>query len=340
MLNAIRVFLRWGACITMAGAALGASAQTAAVDLVNAPAGSAAMTPIALSNGVRWSVDKGGPWNDGSAINQGAFYTIRGTNGAQTFTFSETVDLRFEVSGFQGWGEGLALPAGTSCTVPNASFTWSSTSHVVQHINTYVNSDGWVRIPCTLNAVSALTVNGDGIYFTAPSPNAPDIVNGYQRGVYSISVARLNAITATFSTLPASVAAGSTVAATLTCQNTGPDALNVVSCVPSVQSGGGTVSNVMCSPAAGGAVASGASMVCTFDYTAPPTAGPVVFAGNASAAAGAFNNPVTSTTTAAAAVALAASGVQTVSTLEGWALGMLGALIAGVAALRRPRHQG
>ena len=78
-------------------------------------------------------------------------------------------------------------------------------------------------------------------------------------------------VSATFTGLPSVVGPGDTVSATLTCTNaitSSGDATNVT-CVPSVPGGAGSISNVVCAPASGNDLAPGASMACTFDYTAP-----------------------------------------------------------------------
>jgi uncharacterized repeat protein (TIGR01451 family) len=76
-----------------------------------------------------------------------------------------------------------------------------------------------------------------------------------------------------FSNLPTLLSPGTRYSGlTLTCSNAaGGAAALAASCAPGVSAG--TVTGVACAPASGSAVAAGASVVCTFDYTSPGTAG-------------------------------------------------------------------
>ena len=277
---------RYGAAALAIGflAAGAVNAQTATVDLA-APVASggtpAAPTQLNFSTngfGVNGHVDTGGPSNH-PGINQGLFYITRGNatdpshvaqRGPQTFSFSETMHIAFNVTGLQGAGEGLLLPVGTQCEQPAvANIGWNATTRVIQHNNTDVAADGQVVIPCTVDRASTLTIDARGL--------GPE---EYARGLSSIRLTRLNRVTAEFSNLPATAVVGTTATGlTLTCTNGGPDALNPASCTPTLQSGSGAISNLQCTPAA--PLASGAAMVCTFDFQ-PDSATPAVFQGVAS----------------------------------------------------------
>ncbi|MEX8495664.1 SdrD B-like domain-containing protein [Sphaerotilus sp.] len=76
-----------------------------------------------------------------------------------------------------------------------------------------------------------------------------------------------------FSNLPGLLSPGASYAGlTLTCSNaTGGAAALAATCAPTVSAG--VVSAVNCTPASGSTLAAGSSMVCTFSYTAPGTAG-------------------------------------------------------------------
>jgi uncharacterized repeat protein (TIGR01451 family) len=111
---------------------------------------------------------------------------------------------------------------------------------------------------------------------------------------------------------------------TLTCANAagGAGAL-AASCVPTASAG--TVTGVNCAPAMGSTVAAGASMVCTFDYTAPGTAGgsdtadtAVTFTGTT----GATNDANATNNTTTAAVALIDAVDESTTTPYGTAVAL------------------
>ena len=118
-------------------------------------------------------------------------------------------------------------------------------------------------------------------------------------------------MSATFGAIPPVFSPGQTVTGlTLTCANGGPsDAVNAT-CVPTVSAG--SISGLSCTPSSPAAsLANGASMVCTFNFTAPGTAGGtdtaatgITFTGTAGAANDSVtgNNVVTVATTVIDAV--------------------------------------
>ena len=79
-------------------------------------------------------------------------------------------------------------------------------------------------------------------------------------------------VSATFGPIPTVVSPGQLInGLTLTCDNSGPSTAINADCVPTVDEG--TISNLVCAPITPADVANGDSIACTFDYTAPGTAG-------------------------------------------------------------------
>lgn len=142
---------------------------------------------------------------------------------------------------------------------------------------------------------------------------------GTVRVVTNASARLEAAMAAAFSNVPPTLMPGQTSNVTLTCTNNGPGAAIDAACVPTVASGGATVSNVMCTPPSPAAVLDpGAAMVCTFDLTATSSAGPVELAGTASGGTG------------PAAVATAETAVQAAGMSV--AIGLPANVIAGATA--------
>ncbi len=76
----------------------------------------------------------------------------------------------------------------------------------------------------------------------------------------------------TFGTLPTAFGPGGTVTGlTLTCANAGPASATSATCAPSASAG--AISNLSCSTTLPATVAAGASVICTFSYTAPGVQG-------------------------------------------------------------------
>jgi uncharacterized repeat protein (TIGR01451 family) len=129
---------------------------------------------------------------------------------------------------------------------------------------------------------SACTVN---YQVCAPAPEATLCDSA------SLSVTALvSDMSAAFGGIPSVLSPGQALTSvTLSCANTGADAAINASCVPTVDSG--ALSALVCIPAQPVAsLASGASIVCSFDYVAPGTAGggdvsetAVVFTGSSNA---------------------------------------------------------
>ena len=96
-------------------------------------------------------------------------------------------------------------------------------------------------------------------------------------------------------TLPTLLWGETTRGLTATCTNAGPNTARSPSC-SLVTSGGGTLTTPVCGTAPGGALAPGASVTCTFDYTAPPF-GSAASAISATTTTGAVNDRNGGTTT-------------------------------------------
>lgn len=69
--------------------------------------------------------------------------------------------------------------------------------------------------------------------------------------------------------LPTLMAPGDTASATLVCSNSAGSAGDATGALCSLAASAGTVDNFSCTPPAGGNVAPGASLICSFDYTTP-----------------------------------------------------------------------
>ena len=267
--------------LAMSAIAICAAAQTASVPLTTIPNAPQSGT---LSNGVTWSVNIGLAWVVPGAGQPGAaYYGFRPMDGVQTWTFSEAVDLVFVVNGLQGPDEGVVLPPGTQCTVPATSLgvVWESATSTLVHRGLYNGPSGGVHVPCTLNNVSSLTLNGASL---GPAD--------YRRGLASLTVTRQSSMTAAISGVPATMTTGQSATGTLVCTNAGPGTAANADCVPSVASGGVAVSNVVCTPQP--PVASlpfPGAISCTFTATAN-AAGPAVVQGTATGGTGA---PATAT---------------------------------------------
>ena len=304
--------------------ACAAHAQTADVPLQTLPTVTPPAAPVTgtLANGVDFSVNVGTAWSSRAA--QGvSYYGFYPRDGVQTWTFSEPVDLEFLIGGFQGLREGVVLPAGTQCTVPtpNLGVTWDAATHTVIHDAPYNNPSGGVLVRCTLANTSSLAIDGSGL---GPAD--------YGRGLNSLQVTRLAAVSAAFSGVPTTLTVGQTQTGTLTCTNNGPGAASAADCVPSITSGGATLSALSCTPSTPVAtLASGDAIVCTFDLTGTAT-GPVALLGTASGGAG---PNATHTTTASLTVTATPAAVPTLGALG---LGLLGAAL-GATGLHRRRAQ-
>jgi hypothetical protein len=296
-----------------------------------------------LSNGVDWSVAV-----SGTAITQGwcdlttapvacnsDVYQWQPIEGTQTWTFSTPVNLSFEVSDLQNPNEGVVLPLGTICDTSSANAAgWNGTFNAATAtliaggtLTTFAN------IPCTLNGTNITTLTLDNPAVSNPT---------YSRGLGSLTVTPAT-ITAQFSNLPPSLPPGQTATGvTLTCANAGPgpDAINA-DCVPSVTSGGGTISNLSCTPGAlpVNPLQDGDEIVCTFDLTAPNT--PTVdIQLQGKATADGLDDAVATGLTAGARLLFPAAGAATVPTLGQWTLALLALLTLGGAALGMRRKQG
>lgn len=122
---------RWAAVAASVGLAAGllgaatAASPAAAIPVTSAiPIQSLAGTGPqdgTLANGVDWSVDIGGNSNT-----QGDAYTVVPSDGPQTWTFSQPVDVRFSVTGLNCTGEAMILPAGTVLESAAADHTWDA----------------------------------------------------------------------------------------------------------------------------------------------------------------------------------------------------------------------
>jgi hypothetical protein len=206
---------------------------------------------------------------------------------------------------------------------------------------TNLPSDTDPMIPCKLNNASTLTLDGTGFSMW------------HSRGLYSLNVTPAT-ITAAFSNLPPTVQPGQTITgAKLTCSNAGiglppppkgPDANNA-NCVPTVASGGGTISNIVCThvPVAPNPVLTvpvtplqdGESIVCTFNLTLPST--PTI---NVELEGDATATGLSASTNAGmtARVWLRTPSNAAVPTLGEWTLALLALAVLGVAGLDYKRR--
>lgn len=165
-------------------AASWAQAQSAEVPL-NPPALAAAPQSGALSNGVTWSVDIGGPWTEITGVVAGgipyAHYLIdQGgrQGGVQTWTFSEAVDIEFSVAGLNCLGEGLRLPAGTQAVTVSPDHTWDATALTVTRAGPASQAAGASTSTFTLSDTQTLTLDGNGLAS----------LSGCRRGLTSLRV--------------------------------------------------------------------------------------------------------------------------------------------------------
>ncbi|MEY2873975.1 MAG: hypothetical protein RLZZ373_1346, partial [Pseudomonadota bacterium] len=101
----------------------------------------------------------------------------------------------------------------------------------------------------------------------------PTAGNNPSTGTLNVTAPTTADMSPVLGNLPALLSPGASYAGlTLTCSNAaGGAAALAASCVPTASAG--VVSAVSCLPAAGSTVAAGASIACTFSYTAPGTAG-------------------------------------------------------------------
>ena len=259
----------------------------------------------------------------------GLYYAWIPTDGTQTWAFSTPVNLSFTVTNLQNVGEGVTLPPGTTCDPNSVGTAWSfdpATAVLVYTPLVASASVAMTAIPCTLNNTMALTVD-----------NAPGGPTNWWRGLHSITATPAT-LQAQFSGLPSSMLPGQTAHGTLTCSNAGPgpDALNAA-CTPSIASGGGTISNIVCTPPSPvGTLHDGQSIVCTFDLTAPNT--PTVsidLTGKATATG--LDATATANAGMTARLVLLSPTAAAVPTLGEWALLLLGLAMLGMAGLYRKR---
>jgi hypothetical protein len=238
-----------------------------------------------LSNGIDWDVAGSATsvpgWTPGAAGS--GYYTWEPSGGDQIWSFVSSisdnpipVNLSFTITGVQGGPdtgteEGVVLPAGTTCDLSGMDPAWGFTFDAATATLAHTGPSGVLGaqaalIPCSLNnTTSALTLDGTGFALTL------------SRGLHSLEVTTPT-LTAQFTGLPSSLPPGQTAHGTLTCTNqnppspdpASPDALNA-GCTPTA-TGGGTISNLVCTPATPVATLHGGdSIVCTFDLTAPNT---------------------------------------------------------------------
>lgn len=97
--------------------------------------------------------------------------------------------------------------------------------------------------------------------------------NNPSAGALTVTAPTTSDMSPAFGNLPALIAPGVRYSGlTLTCSNAAAGAAALAAtCAPTVSAG--TVSALSCTPPAGSTVAAGASLACTFDYTAPGTVG-------------------------------------------------------------------
>jgi len=247
------------------------------------------------------------------------------------------------MTNMQGHMEGAVFPLGTVCDLSGldptlaAEFDFNAATATLAH----TGPDGGpgsasqeAVIPCTLNNTMVLTLDGTGLQQT------------FARGLHSLTVAPAT-LQAQFSGLPSLIKPGQTVQGKLTCSNigsgqtppqTGPDALNVT-CDPTIASGGGTLTNVVCTPPSPvGTLHDGQSIVCTFDLTAPNTSTVNMALTGTTTADGLFATTATRSPGGMTATLWLSSVAAAVPTLGEWALVLLGLAMLGVAGFHYKRR--
>ena len=191
-------------------------------------------------------------------------------------------------------------------------------------------------IVCTFDVAATAAAGGDVVLEGTTAANNAPAVTPVTANI-PVTAVPAAAMTPSFGALPANLTAGQTVTGlTLTCTNSGPAAAANASCVPTATAGG-TVSNVVCTPAAPVAsLASGSAIACTFDLAVTAAAGGNVVLEGTTAA---NNAPAVAPATASIPVATAAAAnVQAVPTLHFWGLLLMSALLGLGGAIGKRRR--
>ena len=300
------------------------SAQTAQLPLTTIPNGPQSGT---VANGVVWNVNIGTAWSVPGADQPGAaYYGFRPMDGIQTWTFSEAVNLKFVVNGLQGLGEGVVLPPSTQCSVPavNLGVIWDAGTSTLSHPGVYNGPSGGVQIPCSLDQVTSLSLDGTGL---GPAD--------YRRGLASLEVTRLSSMTVAFSNVPSTMVVGESTQATLTCTNAGPGVSANATCVPVIASGDVSVSNLVCTPQPPiAALAASDNITCTFTLTANAI-GPALLEGTATSDTSPAANTAVQLTVASPQPPQPTATPQPVPTLGHLGLALLTCAMGLLVARRR-----
>jgi large repetitive protein len=252
------------------------------------------------------------------------------TQGASTATMTTgfTTEFDYDAANSAGVASIARLSGSSSFTLSGVQINNSTT---IPNASCATNVGACGSIIANGNAVTRVRLRtylrGDGGVLSNPGNIAPpptsswSSATGHAGDAWYLSVSSIVAdMTPVYANLPALVSPGSTYSGlTLTCSNAGPNPATTAICAPSVDAG--TISNLVCTPASPAASVSEVipnnRIVCTFNYTAPGTAGGsdvaqtgVVFTGqtgasndgNGGALGTAGNNQITATAAVSDAV--------------------------------------
>ena len=205
----------------------------------------------------------------------------------------------------------LVTPAGWSCTNPAVGSGGTINCSTIGTLP--VGSSVFTLVVTVAPATAAGTVISNTATVTSPTAD-PNSGNNSATASTTVVVASMSPA---FTLVPTAVAPGQAFTGlTLVCTNTGGSVATNPTCVPSANLG--TVSAVSCSPASPATLAAGATITCSFNYTAPGSAGggddsntAIVFTG-ATSAANANSGAVSSATATALVIDAVNDGPTTV----------------------------
>lgn len=291
------------ACLALAALGMAGAAVAQTSDDVALTDLAAAPQNGTLANvGTTWKVDVGGPWYP--SANPPPYSLYRLHDQLQTWTFGKTVDLQFTVIGLNTANEGVKLPSGTRCVLPAGvtSITWTPATGILQRDNTTVNADGPLEIKCVLHEADTLTLDNRGL--------------GSASASLGLSALKVLIPKITSATPPDTGTVGTAYDHTVTATDSDLD-----DGVALTYTATGLPPGLSINPNTG---------AISGTPTTPGSYPVTIVARNGNVE----SLPQTVT------IVIAAGPVAAVPTLEVWGLGLLGALLGGVAAWRRRFTQG